>query len=56
MSNFDTVKYLQDAIPMGPHPEPHAEWIQVRLDVVQAAIRLRNAWELLDPVSPQVKP
>ncbi len=32
------LKYLADAIPQGPHPEPHAEWIQVRLDVVQAAI------------------
>jgi hypothetical protein len=32
------IKYLGDAIPKGPHPEPHAEWIQVRLDVVQEAI------------------
>ena len=33
-----TTKYLADAIPLGPHPEPHAEWISVRLDAVQAAI------------------
>lgn len=32
------VKYLEDAIPAGPHPEPHAEWVSVRLDVVQKAI------------------
>lgn len=32
------LKYLTDAIPLGPHPEPHAEWIQVRLDVVQTSI------------------
>jgi hypothetical protein len=31
-------KALSDAIPLGPHPEPHAEWIQVRLDFVQLAI------------------
>jgi hypothetical protein len=31
-------KALSDAIPQGPHPEPHAEWIQVRLDFVQLAI------------------
>lgn len=31
-------KYLSDAIPAGDHPSPHAEWIPVRLDVVQAAI------------------
>ena len=31
-------KALSDAIPQGPHPEPHAKWIQVRLDFVQAAI------------------
>ena len=31
-------KALADAIPQGPHPEPHAEWIQVRLDFVQEAI------------------
>lgn len=121
MDSNKTVKYLRDAIPLGPHPEPHAEWIQVRLDVVQAAIkqieaaqgatmevtaaleyvdhvrtvqftevtyetyqrsnfrrkdgarrkytladarkdaataaiRIRNAWELLDPISPHAKP
>lgn len=33
-------KYLADAIPQGPHPTPHAEWISVRLDVVQEAIDL----------------
>jgi hypothetical protein len=38
MDQQQTVKYLRDAIPQGPHPEPHAEWIQVRLDVVQGAI------------------
>lgn len=32
------LKYLADSIPQGPHPEPHAEWVSVRLDVVQAAI------------------
>jgi len=32
------VKGLADAIPLGPHPEPWAEWIQVRLDFVQQAI------------------
>jgi hypothetical protein len=31
-------KAFADAIPLGPHPEPHAEWIQVRLDFVQEAI------------------
>lgn len=31
-------KAFSDAIPLGPHPEPHAEWIQVRLDFVQEAI------------------
>jgi hypothetical protein len=31
-------KYLGDAIPQGEHPAPHAEWVQVRLDVVQNAI------------------
>ena len=31
-------KALSDAIPLGPHPEPHAEWIKVRLDFVQEAI------------------
>jgi folate-binding Fe-S cluster repair protein YgfZ len=31
-------KELSDAIPKGPHPEPHTEWIQVRLDFVQLAI------------------
>jgi hypothetical protein len=31
-------KALSDAIPKGPHPEPRAEWIQVRLDFVQLAI------------------
>lgn len=29
---------LRDAIPLGPHPDPHAEWVHVRLDFVQAAI------------------
>lgn len=32
------VKGLADAIPQGPHPDPHAEWIRVRLDFVQQAI------------------
>lgn len=31
-------KALSDAIPLGPHPNPHAEWVQVRLDFVQEAI------------------
>ena len=34
----ELTKALSDAIPKGPHPEPHAEWIQVRLDFVQEAI------------------
>ena len=29
---------LSDAIPRGPHPDPHSEWISVRLDIVQEAI------------------
>ena len=32
------LQYLADAIPQGPHPNPHAEWVSVRLDVVQTAI------------------
>ncbi len=32
------LKYLADSIPIGPHPNPHAEWVRVRLDVVQEAI------------------
>lgn len=32
------LKYLADAIPQGPHPNPHAEWVSVRLDVVQTSI------------------
>ena len=31
-------KAFSDAIPLGPHPKPYAEWIDVRLDVVQEAI------------------
>ena len=31
-------KYLADAIPQGLHPKPHAEWVSVRLDVVQTTI------------------
>jgi hypothetical protein len=31
------VKYLTDAIPAGPHPEPHTEFVSVRLDAVQQA-------------------
>lgn len=31
------LKYLTDSIPLGEHPEPHAEWVSVRLDVVQTA-------------------
>ena len=31
-------KALADAIPKGPHPNPHAEWVTVRLDVVTGAI------------------
>jgi hypothetical protein len=34
----ELTKALSDAIPKGLHPEPHAEWIQVRLDFVQEAI------------------
>lgn len=32
------LKYLADAIPLGPHPNPHSEWVSVRLDVVQTSI------------------
>lgn len=32
------VKALSDAIPLGPHPDPHAEWIRVRLDIVQQTV------------------
>lgn len=32
------IKYLEDSIPQGGHPEPHLEWVSVRLDVVQTAI------------------
>jgi hypothetical protein len=32
------LKYLEDSIPLGDHPSPHAEWVSVRLDVVQVAI------------------
>jgi len=32
------LKYLADSIPLGPHPEPHNEFVFVRLDVVQTAI------------------
>lgn len=31
-------KVLSNAIPLGSHPDPHAEWISVRLDFVQEAI------------------
>lgn len=33
-------KYLRDAIPQGPHPEPHNEWVDVRLDVVEGALAI----------------
>ena len=37
--NIDqTVKYLRDAIPQGVHPNPHIEYVKVRLDVVQNAV------------------
>ncbi|WNO06003.1 hypothetical protein [Rhodoferax mekongensis] len=32
------IKYLKDAIPLGERPTPHAEWVSVRLDALQAAI------------------
>ena len=32
------LKYLADAIPQGPHPNPHSERVSVRLDVVQTSI------------------
>lgn len=36
--NRETItKQLRDAIPLGDHQTPHAEYITVRLDVVQAA-------------------
>ncbi len=31
------IKYLVDAIPQGEHVAPNAEWVSVRLDVVQEA-------------------
>ena len=31
------LKYLADSIPLGPHPNPNLEWVNVRLDVVQTA-------------------
>lgn len=31
-------KAFSDAIPLGPHPTPHSEWISVRLDFIQEAI------------------
>lgn len=40
MNKDKVVQYLQDAIPAGPHERPEAEWIAVRLDVVQRAIAL----------------
>jgi hypothetical protein len=38
MSTKRLTKAFSDAIPLGPHPNPHAEWIQVRLDFIQEAI------------------
>ena len=42
VSNEDPTKRLikafSDAIPMGEHPAPHAEWITVRLDFINEAI------------------
>ena len=32
------LKYLVDAIPQGPHPTPHNDWVDVRLDALQAII------------------
>jgi hypothetical protein len=32
------IKALSDAIPLGPHPDPHAEWIRVRLDIVEQTV------------------
>lgn len=31
------IKAFSDAIPLGPHPDPHTERVQVRLDFVQDA-------------------
>jgi len=31
-------KAFSDAIPLGPHPNPHGEWVPVRLDFVQEGI------------------
>ena len=31
-------KAFSDAIPLGPHPRPHSEWVSVRLDFVQEVI------------------
>jgi hypothetical protein len=32
------IKAFSDAIPKGPHPDPHEEFIQVRLDLIDEAI------------------
>ena len=37
MNKETIMKYLRDAVPLGEHPTPHAEFITIRLDVVQAA-------------------
>lgn len=46
MLNRETVvKYLRDAIPLGEHPEPHSEFITVRLDTVQSAADAIEAFD-----------
>lgn len=38
MDDKRIIKYLSDSIPKGNHSEPHKEYVQVRLDVIQEAI------------------
>lgn len=45
MNRETVVKYLRDAVPLGEHPTPHAEFITVRLDTVQAAADAIEAFD-----------
>lgn len=45
MNRETVVKYLRDAVPLGEHPTPHAEFITVRLDIVQAAADAIEAFD-----------
>ena len=37
-TSSELIKYLGDVIPQGAHPNPHTEFVTVRLDVVQTSI------------------